>query len=117
MAITVDTKNKVEPHWHTLKSQNDEEKPAEFKIYAVKGGVLDEVMEGIDFDVWPPLKPKGIRTALMYGVKGCRNVFDPEGEEIKYSPSLLESVPWGDRIELAMAVLDKSKLTDEEIKN
>lgn len=117
MAITVDTKNKVESHWHTLKSDKDSEKPSEFKIYSLKGSRLDDVMEGVDFDTWPPLTAKGIRTALLYGVKDCRNVNDPQGEEIKFSPALLESMVWGDRVELAMAVLDKSKLSDDETKN
>lgn len=117
MAIIVDTKNKIESSWHTLKSEEENESPAEFKLHAIKGSRLDEVLEGVNFEQWPPLTAKGIKIALLYGVKGCRNVNDPQGEEIKFSPALMESLVWGDRVELAMAVLDKSKLSDEEVKN
>jgi len=116
MAITVDTKNKVESNWHPLKSEEGIDDPAEFKLYAVKGSRLDEIMEGVNFDNWPPLTAKGIQKALIYGVKDCKNVNDSNGDEVKFSPPILESLVWGDRVDLAMAVLDKSKLSDEEKK-
>ena len=117
MALLIDTKNKVEPHWYTLDSQKDEDDPAEFEVHAVKGHVLDEILFSANFASGVPLTAKGVRTALLHGIKGCKNVFDSAGEEHKFSPKLLESLVWGDRQELAMEVVNKSKLTDDEVKN
>ncbi len=117
MSLIVDTKNKIEPSWYTLESQKENDKPAEFKVLAVKGHVLDEILFGANFGNAAPLTAKGIRTALMHGIKGCQNVTDADGEEHKFTQQLLESLVWGDRQELAMAVVNKSKLTDEETKN
>lgn len=117
MALIVDTKNKIEPHWYTLESQADDDKPAEFKVHAVKGHVLDEILHGANFASAVPLTAKGVRTALLHGIKGCRNVLDSMGDDHKFTPQLLESLVWGDRQELAMEVVNKSKLTDEETKN
>jgi len=117
MALIVDTKNKVEPSWYTLESQKEDDSAAEFKVLAVKGHVLDEILFGANFGNAAPLTAKGIRTALMHGIKGCRNVIDVNGDEHKFEQKLLESLVWGDRQELAMAVVNKSKLTDDETKN
>jgi len=114
--LTIST-NKIEPHWHELKSQEGQEDPAKFKVYAVKGSVLDEVLFQADFTSGAPLTAKGVRTALINGIKGCENIVDDSGEDYKFTPQMLENLSWGDRQELAMAVVNKSQLDSKEEKN
>jgi len=114
--LTLST-NKIEPHWHELTSQKGQEEPAKFKVYAVKGSVLDDVLFQADFSSGAPLTAKGVRTALINGIKGWENVTDSNGEPCEFTPQMLENLSWGDRNELAMAVVNKSQLDSKQEKN
>jgi len=117
MAITIDTTNKVEEGWYELLSQKKEDKPTAFKIVALTGAQLDEVMENINYESETPLTAKGVKAAMTYGVKDCRNVIGSDGKEISYYPAVTSFISWGDRQELAMAIANRSRLSGSELGN
>ena len=116
MALHIN-KSKVEPEWYTLESDLKEDNPAEFKLNALTGRMLGEVMEGANFESDNPFTARGVQAALKYGVKGWKNILDQDENEVKFSIADLNKLSWSVRIELASAVIDKSNLSDADAKN
>lgn len=110
-------KSKVEPEWYTLEKDKGEDKAAAFEIVPLNGHRLGEVMEGADFEVSNPFTAKGVQSALRYGVKDWRNIFDQSENEMQFKPMHLNALPWSTRIEIASAIIEKSNLTDDDLKN
>ena len=116
MALHIN-KSKVEPEWYTLENEKGEDAPAEFEIVPLNGQRLGEVLEGAHLESDNPFTEKGVQCALKYGVKGWRNVFDQDENEIKFSLIHCRDFPWTTRIELASAIIAKSSISDDDLKN
>ena len=115
MALHIN-KSKVEPEWCKLES-DEGDNPSEFEITPLNGQRMGEVMEGADFESNNPFTERGVQVALKYGVKGWRNVFDQDENEIKFSPIHFKDFPWATRLELASLVIEKSSISEEDVKN
>ena len=116
MALYIN-KSKVEPEWYTLEKDKGNDDAAEFELVPLNGQRLGEVMEGADFESNNPFTERGVQSALKYVVKGWKNVLDQDGNELKFSIVHFRDFDWATRIELASAIIDKSSITDDDVKN
>lgn len=106
------------PTWFTPESEKDAEKPTRFLLRPLNGEELDQVMHGASFkDGGMSLTPDGIRAALRFGIKDWENFEESSGRAVKCSFPNHAKLPWSVRLMLAIEIINRSQLTEEEEKN
>lgn len=106
---------KVAPTWFTPASQEKEEKPTRFMIRPLTPPERESVMEmGVMQFV---IHPGRYADVIRMGVSGWENMLDENNEPLEYKSSEHWRIPGDIRIDLALEILNRSRIEDEETKN
>jgi len=106
---------KVAPEWYTPVSQEKEEKPARFKIRPLTPPERESLLEsdGIFFVI----RPAKYADILRMGITDWENMVDENEQPVEHKTIEHSRIPGPIRIDLALEILNRSRLQDEETKN
>lgn len=106
---------KVSASWYVPEQEKESDKPTRFLLKPLTPSQREECMEvgknGLS------IQPYQYKKVLSFGLTGWENFIDESGVDLGFNKSNFELIPGTLRIELALEILVRSSLGDDEIKN
>ncbi len=112
---------KIAPDWYTpnsqkkKKNQKKEDNPARFKIRPLTPPERESLMESDG--VFYVIRPVRYADVLRMAVSDWENFIDEDGKPVEHKATEHWRIPGPDRIDVALEILNRSRLLDEEAKN
>jgi len=103
--------------WYELNGFEDdpeEDRPA-VKLKQLRGDQLDQVMENSSAS--GDLSAKGVQSALRQGLEDWKNIIDENGNPIECKFTNHGKLPYTQRNEIAVEIVNRSQITGAEQKN
>lgn len=113
MAITA--LKKVSTSWYIPEQEKDSDNPTRFLLRPLTPSQREECME-ISY-AGLRIQPAQYKKVLAFGLAGWENFIDDSGVNVEFTRNNFDLIPGSLRIELALEILMRSNLGDDEIKN